>query len=534
MSDDYFVYPAQSIRPKLGDRVALIDGDGSNGVDNLALMKVSAYEKRQGVSHVRLVKLKHQRKDGMLGIHPDSIAELEDIKGYDRIYSSFIFTRSKPVISILRNMLPNAFIGGTGSDEYFDMQPGDLRSKPKAITKLFALMEEMYPDYALYESVDADTNIAFWSDASIKLPKKARLTITASPTGYGVKPIDLGANNGGADRSIGVNPTIVETFDRLALINGMNDGKVWRGGTRGSGYSSKGCHRKCTFCVVPVIQGYINPMYYGLLGVINWVLPVGFYPTMTEIVELYNAGKLLMRPHVFRDGKGVIKRISPFLTISDNNFPADPTCVEKMDYMIANDIAANLNQGMDARLLTAKKRQDKDGTEFPSGEDICERLSRLHFTNFTGTKRQMHFSWDFLGVERAVMAGLDRLVAEYKLRYSNFTIYCLSGFNTTFEEDLERVMKLRVKGIDPFVMLFRNVDGSEGTKADGTPQDWRMKHLARWTNNKILFRATEFEQYDAYLKERLERQERERDHVVEYTEQVALFDWLTETYVDHA
>jgi hypothetical protein len=535
LSQDYFVYPVGYVKPRNGDRVALIDGDGSNGVDNLALMKISAFEKRHGVDHVRLIKLKHQRKEGKLGLHRDSTEELAEIAGYDRIYASFIFTRSKPVIEILRTLLPTAFIGGTGADEYHEIREGDLRSQPKAITKMIPLFEEMYPDYALYENPEADANVAFWSGVGdYKLPKKARQVIEKSPNGYGITPIDLLENHGGSDRGIGANLETTATFNRLAAEYGMNDGKSWRGGTRGSGYSSTGCHRKCTFCVVPVIQGYINPMYYGLLGVINWVLPVGFYPTMKEVVELYNDNKLLMRPHVFRDSKGIIKRISSFLTISDNNFPADPTCLEKMDYMIANDITANLNQGMDARLLTAKKRTDKDGTQYPSGDDICTRLAKLRFSNFTGTAKQLHFSWDFLGVERAVMSGIDKLVSDYGLTYRNFTVYCLSGFNTTFEEDLERVMKLRAKRIDPFVMLFRNVDGSEGTKADGTTQDWRMKHLARWTNNKILFRATDFWNYGNYVREFAERQVRERDREAEYAAQIELFDWLTETYVNHA
>lgn len=275
-------------------------------------------------------------------------------------------------------------------------------------------------------------------------------------------------------------------------------------------------------------------MHYGLLGVINWVLPKGFYPTMDEIVKLYKHERLRMRPHIFFDSKGNVKRISPFLTISDNNFPADPTCLEKMDYMIDNDMAVNLNQGMDARLLTAKGRVDKQGVQHPSGEDICERMSRLHFINFKGTTRQMHFSWDFLSVGRLVIKGLTRLVEDYKLRYSNFTVYCLSGFDTTFEEDYQRVMTLRKLGIDPYVMLFRNVDGSEGTKFNGEPQDWRMKHLARWTNNKRLFKITTFEEYDRYLKELKDRNEGTWNEEQDKMAQLDCFDWMTQDYVNHA
>lgn len=562
--EKYYTYPvkANSLNIKPTDRVVLIDGDGSNGVDNLALMKISAYEKRFGVQQVRLVKLKHQRKNRILGLTDESIRELYEVRNYDRIYCSFIFTRSKSVVELVRRILPNAYFGGTGTDEYHPKGENDLRSQPKAITQLPPEINNMYPDYELYESEEADDNVAFWSNPDMfHVPKNEMKKILRSPNRYGFKPVEIEGNDGGSDMSFQPKSEAVELFDAMSDANGLNT-ITFRGSTRSIGKSASGCSRRCTFCVVPVLEGGLVPHYYGLLGVISWVLPHGFYPTMEEIVELYRARRLLMRPHVFRNSKGKIKRIAPFMTISDNNFPADPTCLEKMDFMIANDISVNLNQGADARLLTAKKRVDSDGTVHPSGDEICERLSKLQFTNFKGTAKQLHFSWDFLGVERLVMAGLHKLVHQYGLSYRNFTIYCLSGFNTTFEEDLERVMKLRALRADPFVMVFRNVDGSEGTNGEGKLHDWRLKHLARWTNNKYLFRATEWDSYDAYLKEKKARaelkvrqeqfrkgfyegqitlfdllaldEEIDQFNAEEYERQLDLFDWLTETYVLHA
>jgi hypothetical protein len=514
------------------DKVVIIDGDGSPNFPNLALQKISAWEKRNGIKNIILIKLKHQRVKGLLGIHPDTALEIEEIKDADRIYGSFIFTRSKSVAELIGTLLsmPNAFIGGTGVDEYYEMQEGDRRARPKLVTQLHQTIEDMYPDHNLYESEYADQSVNFWNNTGdYKIPKKAKKNSNT----YLIKPID--GTWGSTDKIFSVNPFLLDKFDKAMNTYGYEDGTTYRGSTRGNGYSSKGCPRKCTFCVVPVIQGDISPMYYGLLGVINWALPKeGFYPTMDEIVQLYKAGRLYMRPHVFFDAKGSVKRISPFLTISDNNFPADPTCIEKMDYMIENDIAANLNQGMDARLLTAKARTDKSGVSYPSGDEICEKLSKLYFINFNGTARQMHFSWDYIGVGRIVIEGLTKLVKEYGLSYSNFTVYCLSGFNTTFEEDYQRIMTLKKLKIDPYMMLFRNVDGSEGTKFDGTPQDWRMKHLARWTNNKILFRVTTFPKYDRVLKEFEDRERGKHTDELEETEKLDCFDWLTTDYINHA
>jgi hypothetical protein len=509
-------------------KIALIDGDGSEYFPNLALQKISAWEKRNGASEVKLIKIKHKRTKGDLGIHPDSLKELDSIQNYDRIYASFIFTRSKEVARKLQIYLPKTIIGGTGVDEYLEMKEGDMRAQPKMISQLPYEVENMYPDHELYESEYADLNTSFWNNPDdYKYVRKYKDVIET----YLIQPTEGTWGESGLNKRT---EGLLSRFNEALKTNGFKDGKTYRGSTRGNGYSSKGCPRKCTFCVVPVIQGNLQPQHYGLLGVINWVLPDGFYATMDEIVELYKHGRLRMRPHLFWDHNQKVTRVSPFMTISDNNFPADPTCIEKMDYMIANNIAVNLNQGMDARLLTSKARVDKSGVRFPSGDEICEKISKLYFMNFTGLKRQLHFSWDFLSVGRLVIKGLTKLVDEYGLKYSNFTIYCLSGFDTSFDDDLQRVMTLRKLGVDPYVMLFRNVDGSEGSKFDGTPQDWRMKHLARWVNNKIIWRKTTFENYDAYLKELKEREGANWTQEHEYMAQLDCFDWLTGDYINHA
>lgn len=529
---DHFqvVFDINKIKHNSTDRVILIDGDGSENFPNLALQKISSWEKRNGVKYVKLIKLKHQRKHGKLGLHPDSLKEIDEIKDSERIYASFIFTRSNPVVKLLGELLPNCFIGGTGSDEYFEMQEGDMRARPKRITQLPYIIENMYPDHEIYESEDADLNVQFWRNPDrFRYTKKFKNRIE----NYLTDPVD--GTWGETEIKEKYDEKLIDKFNTALHENGYKDGTEYRGSTRGNGYSSKGCPRKCTFCVVPVIQGNLEPQFYGLLGVINWILPNNFYPTMDEVVVLYKHGKLRMRPHLFWDSKREkVTRVSPFLTISDNNFPADPTCIEKMDYFISNDIAVNLNQGMDARLLTSKARVDKKGVRFPSGDEICEKISKLHFINFKGTARQLHFAWDFLSVGRLVLKGLTKLVEEYGLKYSHFSVYCLSGFNTTFEEDLQRVMTLRKMGIDPYVMLFRNVDGSEGSKFNGEPQDWRMKHLARWVNNKFIWRQTHFDNYDMYIKELKERQGGSWNEEQEYVSQLDCFDWLTGDYINHA
>ena len=63
----------------------------------------------------------------------------------------------------------------------------------------------------------------------------------------------------------------------------------------------------------------------------------------------------------------------------------------------------------------------------------------------------------------------------------------LCNFNTTFEQDLERVYTLRDMGYNPYVMLYNK---------DSVPQGNRLRYLQRWVNNRIIFRTCDrFEDY---------------------------------------
>lgn len=71
--------------------------------------------------------------------------------------------------------------------------------------------------------------------------------------------------------------------------------------------------------------------------------------------------------------------------------------------------------------------------------------------------------------------------------YRKMAVYILCNFDTTFEQDLERVYTLRDMGYNPYVMLYNK---------DNIPQGHRLRHLQRWVNNRIIFRTCKkFEDY---------------------------------------
>lgn len=65
--------------------------------------------------------------------------------------------------------------------------------------------------------------------------------------------------------------------------------------------------------------------------------------------------------------------------------------------------------------------------------------------------------------------------------------YVLVGFNTEPDYDMYRIMTLHDLGANPFVMPFDKSDPYQ-------------RHLARWCNNKFIFKKTDFAHYEPWVK----------------------------------
>ena len=63
-------------------------------------------------------------------------------------------------------------------------------------------------------------------------------------------------------------------------------------------------------------------------------------------------------------------------------------------------------------------------------------------------------------------------------------VYVLVNFNTTIEQDLERIYKLKELEYDPYVMVF---DKPHAPK--------EIKRLQRWVNAKWIFHSTDWSEY---------------------------------------
>lgn len=121
------------------------------------------------------------------------------------------------------------------------------------------------------------------------------------------------------------------------------------------------------------------------------------------------------------------------------------------------------NQGLDIRLLT-----DRD----------IDDINALRL-------RDVHFAWD--NPEDDLTQNFKHYAkrAAHKIHGSYGTVYVLTNFNSTMEQDLHRIYTLRNLGYDPFVMIY---DKPHAAKS--------IKDVARWCNNRIIFKSCQtFEQY---------------------------------------
>ena len=151
------------------------------------------------------------------------------------------------------------------------------------------------------------------------------------------------------------------------------------------------------------------------------------------------------------------------IRVLDPNITA---CREKRDLMRQyreTGALIDFTQGLDIRLL--------------NDDDIAD-LNAMRLKN-------VHFAWDDPADDLAAKFEWYTKVGK-KNQHGRFgTVYCLTNFNSTMDENLHRIYTLRDLGYDPYVMIYNKPNAPA-----------EVKRLQRWVNNKIIFRSTQkFEEF---------------------------------------
>ena len=103
--------------------------------------------------------------------------------------------------------------------------------------------------------------------------------------------------------------------------------------------------------------------------------------------------------------------------------------------------------------------------------------------------KQLHFAWDRYQDKDAIIPKFKMFKDIYDGNERNMIVYTLCNFDTTLEQDLERIYTLRDMGYWAYVMLYNK---------EHIPRKSLYRKLARWVNNRFIF--AKCESFDEYLK----------------------------------
>ena len=165
------------------------------------------------------------------------------------------------------------------------------------------------------------------------------------------------------------------------------------------GFTSRGCIRKCPWCIVPNKEGQIKP----------WARIYEFWnPQHRKIVLL------------------------------DNNLLATSNWRLTMDDLIAEGLEVDFNQGLDIRLVN---------------QDNVGYLKRVR-------AKKIRFAFDDIAYEKAVRSGI-KLLLNNGISPRKLSFYVLVGFNKDTAEAIERMRILNSYNVDVFPMIYKGDDGKE-------------------------------------------------------------------------
>lgn len=139
----------------------------------------------------------------------------------------------------------------------------------------------------------------------------------------------------------------------------------------------------------------------------------------------------------------------------------------------------------DKRNLMQQYRETGAVIDFTQGLDI-RLLNESDIADINAMKiRNLHFAWDNPTDDLAEKFARYARLARHKPHGDFGTVYCLTNFNSTIEQDLYRIYTLRDLGFKPYVMVYNKPSAPKQIKA-----------LQRWCNNVVIFRQCKrFEDY---------------------------------------
>lgn len=181
------------------------------------------------------------------------------------------------------------------------------------------------------------------------------------------------------------------------------------------------------------------------------------------------------------------------ITLCDPNILACKQWPDLLQQLIDSKATVDINQGLDIRLMTKEK---------------AEMLDKIKM-------RDVHFAWDRYQDKEKIIPQFELYNGYTKLPPNNKVVYVLVNFDTTIEQDLDRIYTLRKLGYWAYIMIYNKMAFVECDK-NGKPtklkpysilsmrysleEIWHFEtcwRIQRWVNNRFIFASCErFEDFD--------------------------------------
>lgn len=195
------------------------------------------------------------------------------------------------------------------------------------------------------------------------------------------------------------------------------------------GFLTRGCPRGCSFCIVGTKEGRCSRK-------------------VANLSEFWSGQKKIV--------------------LCDPNILACKDWGDLLQQCIDSGAEIDFNQGLDIRLMTERK---------------AKMIASLKL-------KGIHFAWDRYEDKEKVLPRL-KLFADIALptlskgQIHNAVVYTIVNYDTTLEQDLDRIYTLRDMGYWAYVMIY---DREHCAKV--------YRDLARWCNNRFIFaKCKRFEDY---------------------------------------
>lgn len=192
------------------------------------------------------------------------------------------------------------------------------------------------------------------------------------------------------------------------------------------GFLTRGCPRGCDFCHVKVKEGLCSRK-------------------VADLSEFWNGQKNIV--------------------LCDPNILACKDWKSLFQQLIDSKAWIDINQGLDIRLMTEEK---------------AELIKQMKI-------KELHFAWDRYEDKDIIVPKFKMFKEITQIDIRKLIVFVLCNFDTTIEQDLERIYTLRDLGYWSYVMLYDK---------EHIPKNSKLRKMARWVNMRSVFATVpKFEDY---------------------------------------